>query len=476
MKNYLFLLLINFCLILVKAVDAQPQLDWIVELEDSVRFHPQSVAVGLHSLVAIGGEVFDQNQDSSDLFFRLMDQSGREIDSRRYRTNSMGATESILDIKTYPGGGYIVTGSSYFNGLERNSRWYIIRLDINGTLIWRREFEEYADNPRAIVVDSDIYVIGAGDQDNDSCQLIVRKLEPGGNTAWRHINWIDNVYYLSIASITLTDPWFLSVSGNTESHCFLLNIDEDGYIQDYQTYRSDIERFWASDLINPNDGNGSLIYIGAFQSVQGFDLNMHAFSTRGEWRTVITDLEGYNVPAAAIPVENGLVVAGSIQFGIGGGEDYFLARLNYDGDILWQTTYELEGNDYCKDVVMLDDGSYLIVGTGHPAKLVKTTPDPLFISKPTPVFTPALFSLSAYPSPFNSTAIVSFQSPFTGDVRASLVDINGRELRKYWIPASAGMRVSNRLTIDGNGLTAGTYWLRFEQNGRAATQRLSLVK
>lgn len=100
----------------------------------------------------------------------------------------------------------------------------------------------------------------------------------------------------------------------------------------------------------------------------------------------------------------------------------------------------------------------------------------LGVSDPSPILPPTSFSISAFPSPFNSSAIVSFQSPFTGDVRASLVDGNGRELRKYWIPAYAGMMNQGSFRVDGSGLSAGTYWLRFEQNGRAATQRLSLVK
>ena len=81
----------------------------------------------------------------------------------------------------------------------------------------------------------------------------------------------------------------------------------------------------------------------------------------------------------------------------------------------------------------------------------------------------------AFPNPFNSTTIVSFKSPFTGAVRVSLVDIDGREL-KTWIPTSVGMMKEGRFVVDGAGLSAGTYWLKVTQGGQTASTRLVLVK
>jgi len=83
----------------------------------------------------------------------------------------------------------------------------------------------------------------------------------------------------------------------------------------------------------------------------------------------------------------------------------------------------------------------------------------------------------AFPNPFNSTAIISFQTPFTGAINASLVDESGREWRKFEIPAVAGVRGTNgRFALDGAGLPAGAYWVKVTQGGQSAQQRVVLVK
>jgi len=88
---------------------------------------------------------------------------------------------------------------------------------------------------------------------------------------------------------------------------------------------------------------------------------------------------------------------------------------------------------------------------------------------------PTTLQLSpAFPNPFNSTTIVSFQSPFTGAINASLVDESGREWTKWTTePMSSG---SGRFVVDGAGLSTGTYWLKVNQGGQTASTRLVLVK
>jgi hypothetical protein len=88
---------------------------------------------------------------------------------------------------------------------------------------------------------------------------------------------------------------------------------------------------------------------------------------------------------------------------------------------------------------------------------------------------PRLLSLSpAFPSPFNSSAFVDFATPFAGQIRASLVDLNGREWTK-WTVSQAEPGVG-RFVINGGGLASGQYWLKVEQGGRMAGTRVVMVK
>ncbi len=99
---------------------------------------------------------------------------------------------------------------------------------------------------------------------------------------------------------------------------------------------------------------------------------------------------------------------------------------------------------------------------------------------------PSSLSLNPpFPNPFNSTAIVSFQTPFAGEATLSLVDMNGRTIRS-WIaarpsaPAPSGTMNAGsgafKFAVNADGLAAGTYWVRVDQAGHSAQQRVVLVR
>ncbi len=88
---------------------------------------------------------------------------------------------------------------------------------------------------------------------------------------------------------------------------------------------------------------------------------------------------------------------------------------------------------------------------------------------------PLSFSLSkAYPNPFNSSTFVTYSTPYTGNIRASLMDISGREWTR-WTEEMARPG-EGRIRINAGTLGSGLYWLRLEQNGREAVTRLVLVR
>ncbi len=81
---------------------------------------------------------------------------------------------------------------------------------------------------------------------------------------------------------------------------------------------------------------------------------------------------------------------------------------------------------------------------------------------------------AAFPSPFNSSTFVNFSTPYTGTIRASLVDGNGRTWTRW--TENMTRPGEGRLRVDAGTLGSGLYFLRLEQNGREATTRLVLVR
>lgn len=119
--------------------------------------------------------------------------------------------------------------------------------------------------------------------------------------------------------------------------------------------------------------------------------------------------------------------------------------------------YAGEGENDFQNYIIRLSGNGLSVASSEPG----TMPETILLS-PT------------FPNPFNSTAIVSFQTPFAGQLDASLLDVNGRVWTRWTsLQAAPG---AGKFLIDGNGLAAGTYWVKVAQGGQSAMQRVELVK
>ncbi|HDH57005.1 MAG TPA: T9SS type A sorting domain-containing protein [Bacteroidetes bacterium] len=87
--------------------------------------------------------------------------------------------------------------------------------------------------------------------------------------------------------------------------------------------------------------------------------------------------------------------------------------------------------------------------------------------------------LEAFPNPFNSSTVLSFQLQVAGMVKLDVFDINGRTvgarhavpLQKGWYPP--GM---HQITFDGSGLASGIYLARLQAGSYQATEKLVLLK
>lgn len=87
---------------------------------------------------------------------------------------------------------------------------------------------------------------------------------------------------------------------------------------------------------------------------------------------------------------------------------------------------------------------------------------------------PRSVSLSAYPNPFNSTAMIHFELPVTGEVKMTVYDVTGRqvaELVHRTMPAG-----EHSINYDGSTLSSGIYFVSLRTPQRTMTTKLVLLK
>ena len=88
------------------------------------------------------------------------------------------------------------------------------------------------------------------------------------------------------------------------------------------------------------------------------------------------------------------------------------------------------------------------------------------------------YAISSRPNPMRGSAVVEMAVPRASNVRLSLVDLQGREVRQF----AAGNFSAGRYTFNWDGHTsgrtaaAGLYFLRYETPARVYVQRLVMTR
>jgi plastocyanin len=79
-----------------------------------------------------------------------------------------------------------------------------------------------------------------------------------------------------------------------------------------------------------------------------------------------------------------------------------------------------------------------------------------------------------YPNPFNSSTTIQYNLPSATDVRLTLFDTQGREVRQLFEgPVGAGI---HQVTLEASGLAGGTYFCRLQTPLASSTRSLIYLK
>lgn len=84
-------------------------------------------------------------------------------------------------------------------------------------------------------------------------------------------------------------------------------------------------------------------------------------------------------------------------------------------------------------------------------------------------------ALSAYPNPGSDLVMVSFRSPVTGPVQVVVCNELGQHVALLYEGVATGDQLYS-FPFDSRGLAAGLYLCRLVHNGKAETQRLSIIR
>ncbi|MGA8848958.1 MAG: hypothetical protein WB564_03940 [Dehalococcoidia bacterium] len=236
-----------------------------------------------------------------------------------YWANTYGGTDrdSAHSIQETQDLGYIVAGTTRSFGAGGEDFW-VLKLDLGGNVAWQKTYGG-ANNESAnsiqqtqdggYIVAGRTESFGAGESD-----FWVLKLDKDGNVTWQKT--YGGTDYDEAYSIQQTQEGGYIVAGWTESFgagdydFWVLKLDKDGNVAWQKTY------------------------VGA-----GDD---HAFSIQQ------TQDLGYIVAGSAVT--------------LGAGYDFWLLKLDSDGNVTWQKSYGGDYDDWARSVQQTQEGGYIVAG------------------------------------------------------------------------------------------------------------------
>ncbi|MFH0867189.1 MAG: SBBP repeat-containing protein [Bacteroidota bacterium] len=306
------------------------------------------------------------------------------------------------------------SGNIYVAGYSNNGinlDCLLIKYDINGDIIWQKVFDggnqdvfydiaiDHADN---------IYVTGYSSRGTDEDYLTI-KYDSDGNTIWQKISdssgneggysiAVDdtsNVYVTGASNgnylTTKHDPngnilwskWYNS-GGYDEGHgiavdscgcVYVTGSSQNGPMWDYLTikYDSNGNNVWQKAHTGSSAPyGGGAIAVDSCDNVyvtgtSNYNCLTIKYNPNGNivWQKEY-DNGNYNYGKdITIDSSRDVYVAGYFHNNISGSDYYLIMKYNYNGDIIWQETYNIGTDGACYGMAIDDTGNVYITGRFH---------------------------------------------------------------------------------------------------------------
>jgi len=266
----------------------------------------------------VAGETRSFGAGSGDFWVLKLDGSGNVQWQKTYGGTGYDYARSIQQTTD---GGYIVAGVTYSYSGGYQDVW-VLKLDQDGNVIWQKTYGGgYTDIAFSIRQTSyGGYILvgyttsaGAGKTD-----IWVLRIDQNGNVLWQKTyGGSDNDFNFITNSIQQTSDGGYIVTGRTysfgagNSDVWILKLDGSGNVQWQKTYGGSNDD-WAYSIQQTSD-------------------------------------DGY------------IVAGGTVSFGAGNG-DFWVLKLDSNGNVLWQKTYGGTDRDSALAIQQTSDGGYIVAG------------------------------------------------------------------------------------------------------------------
>lgn len=283
----------------------------------------------------------ENSKGGNDFWIVKIDADGNKVWDRSYGGEN---SEYFYSILVTSDGGFLLFGDSSSDASGDKSEnnidgydYWVIKIDADGNKVWDKTFnsKEY-DSPSVLIYSSDGgYLLGGSSESLISASdYWVIKIDADGNKIWEktfggwstdHLSSItqssDGSYFLAGSSES-SDTDDKSEVGNGEYDYWVIKIDANGNKVWDKSYGGEGSEY-LHNMTATSDGNYLLFG----------DSNSDASGDKSE----------INI----------------------GGRDFWIIKIDADGNKIWDKSYGGEGTEYSNNMVALSDGGYLLTGSSE---------------------------------------------------------------------------------------------------------------
>lgn len=272
--------------------------------------------------------------------------------------------------------GYVVVGLSESFGADNDMDVYVIRTDVDGTLLWMKEFDEgFREYAYDVIETADNGFLIVGDISQavgDKQQVYLLKISKYGEFEWsrKYDNVIGNTAYIQqgreIAPVADGSGYAIigvtKESTNGQDDMLLIRIDNEGNEIWRNVYGTSDRDDQANCIVALP--NGGFIFAGSAREEFSFthDLSIFRVDANGN--------EEWNIVWGSATVREeitDLILSGDNSFiGVGSADNYnlaYLVRYTLDGDLEWQKAFSPgSAGGVLNAVIQLNDGNIAVCG------------------------------------------------------------------------------------------------------------------
>jgi len=289
-----------------------------------------------------------------------------------------GGDDEAVSVLQSSDGGYVVAGytNSFGNGLD--DMW-VLKLDSNGHVIWEYSYgtgfferANYVEQTR----DGGYILGGMATGVVTGHDFWALKIDSNGVVLWDRTYHLGTVTDRRIEAIHETSDSGYILAGSTvlsgttdQSRAWVIKTDADGDILWDRTYNPFDPSYPSSsvdveDIRITSDGGYVLFGEATGPGISGQDFWVLKLNSNGdiEWD------KAYGGPGEedAQPIrqtsDGGYIMAGATTSFGAGFKDVWIVKVNHNGDIVWERTYGGHTDDEALGMDLTSDGGYVVAG------------------------------------------------------------------------------------------------------------------